>query len=53
MEDPDAARALESLRGQNIHDGCCQLGMEYFAGTEHNDGCCQLGIGYWLTAGIV
>jgi hypothetical protein len=26
--DQDAARALQSLQGRNIYDGCCQLGIE-------------------------
>jgi hypothetical protein len=43
--DDDAARALESLQGRNIYDGCCQLGIELLHVSIYTSGATNLASG--------
>jgi hypothetical protein len=43
--DDDAARALQSLQGRNIYDGCCQLGIELLPVSIYTSGATNLASG--------
>ena len=51
-QDHDAARALQSLQGRNIYDGCCQLGIELLPASFEKSGATNSAPGTFQEAAV-